>query len=87
MRIVEPAMISTISSWMRPLVASTLPARERNGPPASVLTRPARFLDDQRAGRDVPGLELRFPEPVEAPGGDIAEVERRRSEPAHGARS
>src|SRR4051812_13430019 len=31
--------------------------------------------DDERAGGDVPRLELQLPEAVEAPGGDVAEVE------------
>src|ERR1051325_3176581 len=32
--------------------------------------------DDERAGGDVPRLELQFPEAVEASRGDIAEIER-----------
>src|SRR5687767_14564348 len=37
--------------------------------------------DDQRAGRHVPGLDLRFPVAVEPAGPDVAHVERRGTEP------
>ena len=47
----------------------------------------ARFLDDQRAGRDVPRLQVLLPEAVEAAGGDVTEVERRRAEAPHRARA
>src|SRR5678815_1772885 len=36
---------------------------------------PTRFLDQQRAGRDVPGIEADLPEAVEAPGRDVGEVD------------
>src|SRR3990172_752621 len=35
----------------------------------------ARFAHQQDAGAHVPGLQIEFPEAVEAPGGDVAEVE------------
>ena len=47
-------------------------------PPASSTIR--------RRG-DVPRLEALFPEAVDAPGRDVAEVERRRPEPTHRARA
>ena len=47
---------------------------------------PAGLLDDQRAGRHVPRLQVLLPERFEASGGDVTEVERRRAQPAHRAR-
>ena len=50
-------------------------------------TRPAGLLDDQRAAGDVPRLKPLLPEPVEPAGRDVAEIDRRRTEPPHGARA
>src|SRR5688572_14051994 len=60
-------------------VAGRRPARQ-------VARAPARLLDDQVARGDVPGVELELPEPVEAPGGDITQIERGAAvaaQPAH----
>ena len=46
----------------------------------------AGLLDDQRAGGDVPRLEVLLPEAVEPARGDVAEVERGRPQPPHRAR-
>ena len=43
----------------------------------------AGLFDEQHAGSDVPGVQALFPKAVHAAGGDIADVERRRSETAH----
>ena len=67
------------------MLASTLPTREPNGAPSTVVTLPAGFLDDQRTGGDVPGLKLVLPERVEASRRHVAEVERGRAEAAYGA--
>src|SRR5215469_12555149 len=45
------------------------------------------FLDQQNPGGGVPGVEVKLPESVEAPTGDVAEVERRRTSPAHTVRA
>ena len=80
-------MVWSISAWIRPFVASTLPRLERNGSPAAVVTRPPGLLHDQRAGRDIPRLKFLLPEPIESPCGDVAEIDRRTSKPANGARA
>ena len=36
---------------------------------------PACFLNQQSTGGGVPWAELLFPEPIEAPGGDVAQIE------------
>src|SRR6186997_2249154 len=41
------------------------------------------FGDDEGSSRDIPGLQMLLPERIEAPGGDIAEVKRRRAESPH----
>ena len=46
----------------------------------------ARFLHEQRASRDIPGVQLLLPEPLEPPGRDVTQVERRRPQPAYRAR-
>ena len=45
----------------------------------------AGLLDQQHASGDVPRVEALLPEAVHAPAGDVADVERGRAEPAHGA--
>src|SRR5439155_2974152 len=58
----------------RGLVSGELMGMGREvGHPAS------RLLDDQAAGRRIPGMKLRFPKGVEAAAGDVAEVECGRS--------
>ena len=42
----------------------------------------ACFLDDQRPGAGVPGVQLRFPEAVHTAGCNVTEVNRRRAEAA-----
>src|SRR5579885_3229179 len=42
---------------------------------------PACFLNDQGACRCIPGIQIEFPEPFEAPACDRAQIERRRSCP------
>src|SRR5262245_40824055 len=37
---------------------------------------PAGFLNDERAGGDVPWIQFLFPEPVESPSRDVTEVQR-----------
>src|SRR5436190_1399904 len=44
------------------------------------------LLDNQCAARDVPRLEVAFPEAVHASGRDIAEIDRRRAQSPYGAR-
>ena len=46
----------------------------------------AGLLDDQRAGRDVPGMKRLLPEPVEPARGDVAEIDGRRAETPDRAR-
>src|SRR6185437_10505095 len=43
----------------------------------------ASFLDDERAGSDIPRLQMLLPERFEAAGGDIAEIERLGAEASH----
>ena len=62
-----------------PLVATMCPSNRSSGPAVHVGDHPAGLLDDQRAGGDVPRVQMLFPEPVEAAGRDVAEIERRRS--------
>src|SRR5882672_3049568 len=47
----------------------------------------ARFLDDQRAGRDVPWLQVLLPERLEPARRHIAQVERGGPETAYRARA
>ncbi len=47
----------------------------------------ASFLHNQDAGRRVPGIEIEFPETVEASAGHIAQVESRRPGAAHAVRA
>src|SRR2546427_659526 len=51
--------------------------------PAAACVRhtPARLLDEQRAGADVPRLELALPVAVERAARDQREIERRRAQP------
>ena len=73
--------------WMRPLLATvSRPERGRRSAGA-IADAPARLLDDQDAGGDVPGVELQLPEAVEAARGHVAEVERRAAVAAHRARA
>src|ERR1700756_4071158 len=39
----------------------------------------ARFFHDEHAPSGIPGIEIKFPEAIEAAAGDIAQIERRRS--------
>ena len=80
-------MTVSISSWTRPFEATRCAAAASNGDPSMPGDAAARLLDDQRAGGDVPRLEVLFPERVEAAGRDVAQIERRRPEPAHRARA
>src|SRR5690606_40481624 len=48
-----------------------------------IADAPAGLADDQRAGGDVPLAEAELPEPVDASGRDVAEVERRRARAPH----
>ena len=43
----------------------------------------AGFANQERAGRNVPGIEASLPEGVEPAGGDIGEVERGAAHPPH----
>ena len=51
--------------------------------PSMPVTSAACFGDDQGASGDIPGPEMLFPYPHRRAGGDVAQVERRRAEPAH----
>src|SRR3569623_1591439 len=53
---------------------------------AEIADHAARFLEQQDAGRHVPRLQADLPEAVEPAGGDVGEVERRRSGPADAGR-
>ena len=44
---------------------------------------PAGLLDQQRAGGRVPGLESDLPEAIDAAGGDVGQIQRRRARAAH----
>src|SRR5580704_16511598 len=44
------------------------------------------LLDEQRAGRRVPGAETDFPEGIDAAAGDISEIQRGGAGPAHASR-
>ena len=44
-------------------------------PTAHARDLPTRLLDDERAGRGIPRSELLFPKSVEAPAGDVAQVQ------------
>ena len=71
---------------MGPLVATMRPARRYEGTAVERGDAAAGLLDQQHAGRDVPRVEALLPEAVHASAGDVADVERRRPEAAHGAR-
>ena len=43
---------------------------------------PTGLLDQQRSSRDIPRMELLLPEALEPAGGDVAEIERRGTQPA-----
>src|ERR687897_317831 len=45
---------------------------------------PAGLADEERAGGHVPGAQALFPEALEAPGGDVGEVERGGAVAPHG---
>ena len=51
-----------------------------------IADEPARFLDQQAAGRDVPRVEADLPEAVVEAGGDVREIERGRAGPAQAGR-
>ena len=55
--------------------------------PDIAVTRPPASATISAPRGDVPRLELPLPEPVEAPGRDVAEIERRRAQPPHRARA
>src|SRR5262249_36132258 len=61
--------------------------RARRRAAAQVAGAPSRLLDDEEPRGYVPGLELQLPEAVEAPGGDVAEVERGAPVAAHRTRA
>src|SRR5258708_1555291 len=44
------------------------------------------FFHDQSASGRIPGIEIELPETVEAPAGDVTQVQRRRSGPANAMR-
>src|ERR1700691_1782364 len=50
--------------------------------PAQRADPPARFLDQERTGRSIPGLESELPEAIHPPGCDISQIQCRRSGPA-----
>src|SRR5207244_4299471 len=58
-------------------------ARQLMGSSGGVGDPAPRLLDDQATRRQVPGMELPFPEPVQAAAGDVAEVERGGTGAAH----
>ena len=72
-------------SCNRPLVARTCPARDENGAPSMSVTLPSGLGYDQRAARNVPRLEIAFPEPVHPAGRDVTEIDGRRPKPPDGA--
>src|SRR5690242_13236710 len=47
----------------------------------------ARFADQENSRRHVPGVQAELPERVEAPSGDVRQVDRRRTGAAHAVRS
>src|SRR5581483_3809258 len=53
------------------------------GAAAEIAERPARFANQHCAAGGVPGIEVEFPEAIEAAGSDRGEVERRRSRTPH----
>ena len=60
-----------------------LPTEQVDRPIDTVDESPAGFFDEQGGRSHVPWVQLFFPEPFEPPRRDVAEVERRRPEPAH----
>ncbi len=46
----------------------------------------ASLFHDQHARCRVPGIEIKLPEAVEAPGSYVAQIERSRARPAHSVR-
>ena len=79
-------IVSSIRACNAALDATICPRVSSTGRAGVVGDAAARFGHDERAGGDVPGVQLLLPEPVEAPGRDVAEIERRRPEPPHRAR-
>src|SRR5581483_195756 len=47
----------------------------------------SRLFDHQHARRGIPGIEVEFPEAIESPRGNTAQVQRRRSRAPHAMRS
>src|SRR5947199_4562986 len=45
------------------------------------------FLHNENAGGSVPGIQVKFPEPVEAPAADITKIQSGRSGAPHSMRS
>src|SRR3546814_3355696 len=49
--------------------------------PQRIGDDPARFLDEDHAGRDIPGADALFPIGIETAAGDIGHIDRARAEP------
>ena len=69
-----------------PFEATTWPSIGEKADPSHAGDVARRLRDDQRTSGDVPGLQPLLPEAVEPASRHVAEVERRRPEPAHRAR-
>src|SRR3546814_3204090 len=70
-----------ISDWSSDVCSSDLIELA----PQRIGDDPARFLDEDHAGRDIPGADALFPIGIETAAGDIGHIDRARAEPPDAA--